>query len=1088
MKAPVAGALAAVLVVLVCSVPSTARDRGGTPAPLSTGERPQIAIPDPSLVLHGGPANGSAAKAVADSFNLYGGVKVDGTNDRRPEGQFQDFILFPKDQGWFGVDLTENPTFWHVDTFNASNLDTLTGNRAMWSGVAAGTSGFTTAPGYGNNWNDVLQWIGQTNPTINTTVRWSFDFNHDTEPGYDFFIVEYDSGGTWIPVLTVDGTNKDASGVFGAPVHFDQTVTYTPLMYTGQPATDVRLRLRVVSDGAWSDEDGLWPTKGAAQVDNIRVWFNGVLVTQNGDDGIATFEDLGGVDDTEGWSPVSAAFAGDFAKVLPQLRDIDPGRTNLTPQLGFIDDGTPPSNSSISTGGSVSANWSYGVRGNWVVNFNGGVSFGLVPLNNEFRSPEIAWDDTTTTEEDALVGGAFMRFSIWQHLPLDNGIFWVWNVRSHKNNSWSSWQNRNFVYYGGGVANYVNVQTDVTDLLTPDPDKVQMSLGVVDLADLFGFSGTDATPSPTFDNVSFWRYNLSGPTFSTRNIDLFQDSFPQGGSIDYATDPSALSVRLDMARDVSTGTFNVPGDSIVVDVTATIPGTTLAGMPQMKWILDANPLFDGVRSLPPGATNLGPGPKGWSRWMGTVTGDSARTAAGVAVAGRFFFDAPNDGPANASASYQTAEPAMFFPGDRFRYFIESTDSGGNTTSLPADTTGFMAGVGYDRVFTVRALPSLVSDGLGGTQQPGVLVINDFGHRGGENDFLSAFGQNGLFEDTDFDTYTVQGPSSLVSNGIGSAGAHGANAQQLAGYDTILYLSGNLSSGLLSDGTNLNGNDKGDDLTVLTQWHQQTANRHAVYFGDDLCTSLATSPAGLTYLSTVMGVDVISNDVRSELGNRATPVVRATSSFATTFGTDFVAFGGCLGINQFDSIRPIAAASTAHEFIDESGTAFTPSASVWYERTENLNGTDYQRVDLTFPYGFLYIYNPINAKTPVNTSARSFLIADILNAFGHGTNPGSATGNGELPRRFAVEDNVPNPFNPSTTLAFSAPSAGRVEVRVYNLRGELVRTLLDGEVEAGRHALVWDGTDGRGAAVSSGVYLYEVRGFGERITRKMALVK
>lgn len=131
--------------------------------------------------------------------------------------------------------------------------------------------------------------------------------------------------------------------------------------------------------------------------------------------------------------------------------------------------------------------------GNWVVNYNGGLSLGLIPLNNEVWSPVIDWDDPNSVEDDALVGGAFMRFTVWQHLPLPNGMFWIWSVRSRENGDWSPWTNRNFVYFGDGGGVYNNTQFDVTDLLTPGLDAVQISLGVTDLAEGFGFPGTDAT-------------------------------------------------------------------------------------------------------------------------------------------------------------------------------------------------------------------------------------------------------------------------------------------------------------------------------------------------------------------------------------------------------------------------------------------------------------------------------------------------------------------------------------------------------------------------------------------------------------------
>jgi hypothetical protein len=950
----------------------------------------------------------------------------------------------------------------------------------VWSGVEASEPGYATAPGYGNNWNDILTWRGNTNPTLFTNVRLAFEYNYDTEPGYDFFIVEYDSAGSWIEWLSVSGTNKEPDGTFLNEATFDESVLFTPLMYGGVDNTEIRLRMRAFSDGAYSDEDGLWVSKGLAQVDNIQVWFDGNPVVAPGGDGIATFEDLGGIDDTEGWDPVPSAFAGDFAKVLPNLTDIDPCRDNLGPQLGFVDDGSPPSNAAQGTGGATSVNWTYGVVGNWVVNYTGGVSLGAIPLYNEVWSPVIEWDDPGSVEDDLLVGGAFMRFTVWQHLPLPNGMFWIWSVRSRENGDWSPWANRNFVYYGDGGGVYNNTEFDVTDLLSPNRDAVQIALGVIDLADTFGFPGSDATPSPGFDNVSFWRYNVGGPAFSTRNIDLFQDGFPNSGASD-PTDLASLAVRMDMARDVSTGLFNIPGDSIVVDVTATVPGSSLAGLPTLEWVLDANPAFDGVRTLPAGAATGGTSSRGWGQWTGTVLGDSARTGANVAVPDRFFFDLPNDGA--AIAAHQSAEPAMFFPGDRIRYFLRAEDTEGQITTLPADTTGFATGDGFSRVFTIRALPSIVGDGLGGFTQPDILVVNDFGHRGGENEWLGALAFNGLSEDIDYDTYTVRGPSSLVSNGIGSAGAHGANADQLSGYDKMLYFGGNLASGLMSDGSNSGSNDKGNDLDVLNQWHAQPANRYAAYFGDYIATGLLESGVdGSIYLNSVMGVDYNDDSVRDEIGGQAAPLV---TPLIPQFSTEFVAYGGCLAINEFDSILPLSGAVAGHAYTDGSGgTPFLPAASIYHARTQQLEAQTWDRVDVTFPYSFSFVYQPISRQ--VNQSARVLLMGELLGAFGQPVSP-PATGS-PANRRLEVSRNVPNPFNPSTEIAFSAPQSGRLTVRVYNVRGEIVRVLHDGPVDAGAGSVIWNGEDQRGNPVSSGVYLYEVSGFGDRVTGKMALVK
>ncbi len=75
--------------------------------------------------------------------------------------------------------------------------------------------------------------------------------------------------------------------------------------------------------------------------------------------------------------------------------------------------------------------------------------------------------------------------------------------------------------------------------------------------------------------------------------------------------------------------------------------------------------------------------------------------------------------------------------------------------------------------------------------------------------------------------------------------------------------------------------------------------------------------------------------------------------------------------------------------------------------------------------------------------------------------------------FALMQNYPNPFNPSTTISFSLPEASNVTLAIYNLRGQLIRTLHSGALSAGHHRMVWDGRDSHGVKVASGVYLYRL---------------
>ena len=83
---------------------------------------------------------------------------------------------------------------------------------------------------------------------------------------------------------------------------------------------------------------------------------------------------------------------------------------------------------------------------------------------------------------------------------------------------------------------------------------------------------------------------------------------------------------------------------------------------------------------------------------------------------------------------------------------------------------------------------------------------------------------------------------------------------------------------------------------------------------------------------------------------------------------------------------------------------------------------------------------------------------------------------------------PNPFNPRTTVSFALQGSGATDLVVYNLRGERIRVLASGSLEAGRHDVVWDGRDDRGRAVASGSYVVELRHAAVRRTYKLTLVK
>ncbi|MEZ5357583.1 MAG: T9SS type A sorting domain-containing protein [Candidatus Zixiibacteriota bacterium] len=98
------------------------------------------------------------------------------------------------------------------------------------------------------------------------------------------------------------------------------------------------------------------------------------------------------------------------------------------------------------------------------------------------------------------------------------------------------------------------------------------------------------------------------------------------------------------------------------------------------------------------------------------------------------------------------------------------------------------------------------------------------------------------------------------------------------------------------------------------------------------------------------------------------------------------------------------------------------------------------------------------------------------------------GSGVLPEQFELFQNFPNPFNPTTEIKFNLSAPAHVDLTVYNILGQEVIRLVNGEYPAGQHSITWNSTDRFGDAVASGIYLYRIKAGDTVASRKMVLLK
>ena len=173
-------------------------------------------------------------------------------------------------------------------------------------------------------------------------------------------------------------------------------------------------------------------------------------------------------------------------------------------------------------------------------------------------------------------------------------------------------------------------------------------------------------------------------------------------------------------------------------------------------------------------------------------------------------------------------------------------------------------------------------------------------------------------------------------------------------------------------------------------------------------------------------------------------------------------------------------------------------SVNRARTEG-NGVEGNLVHLTYtladgaslPDNISFYFTVVNIPgTSLNPELLNVVCSypDVDNPVVVNTAVASADEGSLLPSEYALFQNYPNPFNPSTQISFDVPNSEFVTLRVYNLLGQDVKTLINQSMTPGRYTVEWNGNDMLNNDVASGVYFYELRGESFISRKKMLLIR
>ncbi len=958
-------------------------------------------------------------------------------------------------QGWTRFDMTaQRDIFFHADDFaglgggDFGRLVPLEGSKSIWCGSRPDDDPYEyfctwqNAPGYGNLWNQIL-YFGSLSLS-NQPVTLSYSISVDTEENWDFIFVEcmegYDS---WKVLDSYDGVEQTfaSNDIFGTKAH-------------------TKLRFRFASDGAWSDQDGLHNSDGACIIDEITV-----------SDGSGTidyedFEDweVGEHSHDSRWQAMQAMSYGLYSGLMNSLTEKDPCNDNFGTQVVFFIGSTVPSDE---------------YPGLYETPFCKGLEPYEGPCQDEMVvSPIIDMTKYTTgrdefqdadipIEELAWLGGAKLRFTVYRDLPIRNLILYNWMIRSVDPVTMcpGSWQDRSGSGYYGSERKYIFSEHDIGDLVGGDP--IQVALVCKDYCEFWYQSYGDCeehTPSPWFDNVEILKYSKRGPQWSYRDLDLFQDNFPES-EFDLES-----WVRADAAIDINYYYNPIirPGDSIVVDCTS-----PLAGGLRLGGVTGDEEIYCHVR-----ATDIGPSGNpplyGFSivGTYGSYVGDDGEwTIIQCPQAGRYSFVVDDRYMVDLNDS-------LFTRGYMIEYYFEAYDLNNDRSTIPEHAD-------EGRYFEFTCLPTGGSD---------ILFVDDFDGIGtfeGVAELYYNWAFNAVIPPEDWpDRYDVNQPTSMVGNGLGSRAKLNHikwNEGNETGYKIILWDSGDLDVGTISDGSESSG--KSDDCYLLIDWLDQSGNDVGLWVaGDNIAYDLddLSSVPSITLMSTWCGVSFV-NDSYFELtggwdaGGAVNPLI--TGSIQGIFGTDFefYVFGGCPILNDFDMLDATANGTGALYYPEYGGDRYTAGI-----QSVQTNCYGYDAKTLWLGFSFMSV-RKMDLVAPL---ARNQLLADFIFWNGHPLKDPWDIGpmEDDVPNAYRLSQNFPNPFNPATTIKFDLRARGHVRLRIYNVAGQLVHTLCDEVMDAGSYTMEWTGTNNAGVKVASGIYFVRMESGDFKDVRKLVLLR
>jgi len=986
-------------------------------------------------------------------------------------------------QFWTSTDERVQPVYWHRTDGGPQDPGlVLEGSYSMWCGWVdvCGEPTYVRASGYRNRESQQLYRTFRLGADPGNIT---YKYYADSEPGYDFvYLIASRSHDCEQCRDVVGDTLVVYSGKIGQGVESVSLAAF---------ANDtITLVFEFKSDLSWSDEDGLYSTGGVGPfvVDSIAV---------ETDAGVLDYTDF--ESSSGSWQACAAAY-GDYAAIrsLASLEVLDPICPCLNGcVLAFYDPSSTPHEQVA-----------------------GLADIAVSPTVHLTRDPN--WPR----------GGSVLQFAWYRNLPLFADNFAVWHVRYGPVedgqcglcDEWSQWYDRNTVYYSPapscGVSDF-----DLAGLVPVHAESVQVAVGVVNRCLLWpSWCVQPGNESPLFDNIRFGTYGGRAPMPFISDWDFFQDSFATDGTLSprstgridsganiYPTDPDGWQRH------------TVLGDTLVCGVSKGCPSTNPRAIQNPDAVV--NLLF-----------RVSPGPcidqQAFDAWYSSFPTngswryarmDTARsvdpgspTVAGLYMS-RFH---ESDLHYNPDGDNDILPDNFFTPGTTIEYFLEAhwVETPGVSAVYP-DTCGGT----YQEA---EVLPDVANTGLdcdgdiGPGDQNCLLYVDRFEELAAQGLIERGFsalglgpvteGNNGWPDLQQWDRYDNEGPGWEGGNSLGGRTCQddlthpdgprvvGPTLTQLLNYKAIFWNAGDLREGTFASRLQY---DCADDIGLLEAWLDYPRPDSVLLWvegnkiAEDLC--FWGGPSSASFAARYLGIDIVATSYRDYTGDYGDcPDLDGVSgSWAENrhCGLEQSAITTC-GLDQRDfNVLTTSPTTQASQGVLRYGVQLSPDefASVSHDAMrDTATLSRYKTVTDAFSLDCLRKYQPY-CDSDV---CIAWWEADVL---GGGFfdycwgNLGAVGIDGASPAELHVNRlaySCPNPMNPGTSIEFSLREAGRVRLRVFDVSGRLVVTLLDRVMSRGSHRVTWDGTNGRGRRLASGVYFYQIEAKGFKDSKKLIVLR